>query len=311
MFFKILIPIFVCLSAFFTNFYLAYAETFQVTIPPGAATSVENEAFIPSTISVPVNSTVIWTNNDTTPHTATASNVSEGSQLFDSELLSPGKTFEVTFDKTGNYHYQCMLHPFMRGAVMVGLSNTTTLENNIADLSNANATLEDKQIEVEQSPITLGAKKIDGAYVWESNGRNNPILNLISGEEYNIIVRSILGDPAEHELKIVLPNGEDILESEGVEGGEQTQVSLTVPGAPGTLKYYCVYHPQSMVGIINVVNGVDNSEISGTMDNISSTDNQGAFVDDRRGGDGDDDNGDRRGRGGSEDDGSNRGPGSG
>ena len=47
------------------------------------------------------------------------------------------------------------------------------------------------------------------------------------------------------------------------------------------------------------------------MDNISSTDNQGAFVDDRRGGDGDDDNGDRRGRGGSEDDGNNRGPGSG
>jgi nitrite reductase (NO-forming) len=71
----------------------------------------------------------MWTNNDTTPHTATASNASEDSQLFDSGLLSPGKTFEVTFDKSGSYHYQCMLHPFMRGVVMVGLSNTATFES--------------------------------------------------------------------------------------------------------------------------------------------------------------------------------------
>ena len=310
MFFRILILIFVCLSAFFTNFYLAYAQNFQVTIPPGAATSDENEAFIPSTISIPDNSTVMWTNNDTTPHTATANNASDGSQLFDSGLLSTGETFEVTFDKAGNYHYQCTLHPFMRGNVLVGISNTTTLESSTNDLSNANVTQGDEQIEVEQSPITLGAKQIDGTYVWESNGRNNPTLNLMSGEEYNIIVRSILGDPAEHELKIVLPDGEDILESEGVEEGQQTQVSFAVPGATDNLKYYCVYHPQSMVGIINVVNGVDNSNISGSVINMSSIDDQGAFVDDRRGGDGDDDNGDRRGRGGSEDDGSNRGPGS-
>jgi len=317
MFLRILAPIFICLAAFFTNFYPVYAENFQVTIPPGAATSIENEAFIPSTISVPINSTVMWTNNDTTPHTVTANNESDGSQLFDSGFLSPGQTFEVTFDKTGNYHYQCMLHPFMRGNVMIGVSNTSTLESNTAELSNTTVTQGNEQIVVEQSPLILGAKKINDAYVWESNGRNNPTLNLISGNEYSVIVRSILGDPAEHELKIVLPSGEDILESEGVEEGEQTQLSFTLPGTPGILKYYCVYHPQSMVGIINVINNINSSDISGSMSNTSSSaDDQSTFVDGRSGEDrddaDDDDDGDRRGRGrgGSEDNRNNRGPGS-
>lgn len=63
-----------------------------------------------------------------------------------------------------------------------------------------------------------------------------------------------------------------------------------------------------MVGIINVINNINNSDISGSMNNISSANDQSAFVDDRRGEDrDDDDDGDRRGRGGSEDDGNNRG----
>lgn len=42
-------------------------------------------------------------------------------------------------------------------------------------------------------------------------------MNLIRGNEYSIIVKSIMGDSVEHELKIFSPDGEDILESEGVD----------------------------------------------------------------------------------------------
>ena len=79
-------------------------------------------------------------------------------------------------------------------------------------------------------------------------------------------------------------------------------------------KYYCVYHPQSMVGIINLINNINSSDISGSMSNTSSSDDQNTFVDGRSGEDrdDDDDDGDRRGtgRGGSEDNVNNRGPGS-
>lgn len=71
-----------------------------------------------------------------------------------------------------------------------------------------------------------------------------------------------------------------------------------------------------MVGIINVMNNINSSDISGSMSNTSSSaDDQSTFVDGHSGEDRDDDDdndGDRRGRGrgGSEDNGNNRGPGS-
>jgi len=134
-------------------FYHQSAEIFQVTIPIGAATSIENGAFIPSRISIPVNSTVMLTNNDISPHTATASNENDSSQLFDSGFLSPGQTFKFTFNKTGNYYYQCALHPFMRGNVLVGISNSDTLETYTSELSNANVIRGNrlyKRVDVEQ-----------------------------------------------------------------------------------------------------------------------------------------------------------------
>ncbi len=229
----------------------AFAESFTVTIPLGATTSNIGEPFIPSTISVPVNSSITWTNNDSAVHTVTSANETSGSRLFDSGLLSQGQNFKVTFNKIGVYPYQCMLHPFMTGNVNVGVnafasetaSNTSAVRN----------TIEPKdQNMVEESPIILTAQEINGAYVWQKDGKNNPTLNMLSGKQYNFTIKSLLTDPAEHEFKIVMPNGEDIVEAEEVEEGEQTAVSFTPTATQGSLRYYCEYHPDSMVGIINI-----------------------------------------------------------
>lgn len=63
------------------------------------------------------------------------------------KVLSPGKTFEVTFNKTGNYQYQCMLHPFMRGNVKVGVPDTAALESSTAGAPKANVTQGNEQID--------------------------------------------------------------------------------------------------------------------------------------------------------------------
>ena len=253
MLFKFLIAFFLGLFFLYSiddNF--AFAELFPVTIPLGATTSNIDEPFIPSTISVPVNSTISWTNNDSAIHTVTSTNETSDSRLFDSGLLSQGQSFEVTYNKTGVYPYQCILHPFMTGNVNVGINNTSASET-ASNASSVRNTIESKdQNMVEESPITLTAQEIDGAYVWEKEGKNNPTLNLLSGKQYDFAIKSLPTDPAEHEFKIVLPNGEDIVEAEEVEEGEQTTVSFT-PATQGTLRYYCEYHPDSMVGIINIV----------------------------------------------------------
>jgi plastocyanin len=228
-----------------------YAESFQVTIPLGATTSNIGEPYIPSTITVPVNSSITWTNNDSAVHTVTSANETSDSRPFDSGLLSQGQNFKVTFNKTGVYPYQCMLHPFMTGNVNVGI-NTSASETASNASSVRNAIEPKDQNMVEEGPITLTAQEINGAYVWEKDGKNNPTLNMLSGKQYNFTIRSLITDPAEHEFKIVLPNGEDIVESEEVEEGEQTALSFIPPATPVTLRYYCEYHPDSMVGIINI-----------------------------------------------------------
>src|SRR4051812_18433560 len=80
----------------------------------GNAVTIANFSFAPSTLEVPVGTTVTWTNNDSTNHTATAD---DGS--FDSKPISSGQTFTQTFSTAGTFKYHCSIHPAMTGTVTV------------------------------------------------------------------------------------------------------------------------------------------------------------------------------------------------
>jgi len=71
-------------------------------------------AFHPGRTEIAVGTTVTWTNSDTVPHTATATD-----QTFDSGILDPGKSFSHTFEKAGTYDYSCLVHPQMKGTIVV------------------------------------------------------------------------------------------------------------------------------------------------------------------------------------------------
>ena len=87
-----------------------------VSIVPGAGTNTTGKGFLPDAITVVlgVNNTVVWTNNDGSPHTVTANN-----GAFESGNLAPGQTFSFTFTAPGVYQYHCTYHPWMVGAVTV------------------------------------------------------------------------------------------------------------------------------------------------------------------------------------------------
>lgn len=70
-------------------------------------------SFQPRSLIVAAGATVIWTNNDSAPHTVTAY---DGS--FDSGIIVPGATFKHTFSSPGNVSYYCTLHPSMYGIVV-------------------------------------------------------------------------------------------------------------------------------------------------------------------------------------------------
>jgi plastocyanin len=72
-------------------------------------------AFRPSTVTVTPGTTVAWTNQDSTAHTATANN----GTTFDTGSIQHGQTKTFTFTKPGTYAYRCAIHPFMNGTVIV------------------------------------------------------------------------------------------------------------------------------------------------------------------------------------------------
>ncbi len=99
----------------------APAHSVSVTIAPGSGSNQSSTGFTPSTITVVigVNNTVVWTNDDTVPHTVTSY---DGS--FSSGNLNPGNTYQFTFTTPGNYSYHCSYHTWMEGTVIVKQGNS-------------------------------------------------------------------------------------------------------------------------------------------------------------------------------------------
>jgi len=78
--------------------------------------SIVDFAFTPKTITVPVGTTVRWTNTGNAPHTVTSTS---SPKAFDSGTLNSGDTFQHTFTTAGQFPYRCNIHPSMTGMVIV------------------------------------------------------------------------------------------------------------------------------------------------------------------------------------------------
>jgi plastocyanin len=79
-----------------------------------AAVKIDNFAFGPQAITVPVGTTVTWTNSDDIPHTAVSTD-----GVFKSKVMDTDEKFSYTFTKAGTYPYYCTIHPKMNGQVVV------------------------------------------------------------------------------------------------------------------------------------------------------------------------------------------------
>src|SRR5947209_7178051 len=79
----------------------ARAQTVSITI--------QNFAFQPPTMTIPVGTTVTWTNMDSASHTSTSD--AGDAVTWSSPLLPTGGTFSFTFTQAGTFPYHCSVHP--------------------------------------------------------------------------------------------------------------------------------------------------------------------------------------------------------
>lgn len=79
-----------------------------------AKVEIVDFAYDPDPVTIEEGGKVIWQNEDSAPHTATAD---DGS--FDTGTLEEGKLKSESFKEAGTYEYVCSIHPDMHGTVEV------------------------------------------------------------------------------------------------------------------------------------------------------------------------------------------------
>jgi plastocyanin len=79
-----------------------------------AEVKIDNFSFGPTALTVPVGTTVTWTNRDDIPHTVVSTD-----GVFKSKALDTDDKFSFVFSKPGTYPYFCSIHPKMTGQVVV------------------------------------------------------------------------------------------------------------------------------------------------------------------------------------------------
>jgi plastocyanin len=80
----------------------------------GVKVSIVNFAFTPAEITIAPGESVTWTNDDGAPHGLEYHDGAPGT-----DLLLPGASFSRRFDQPGTYDYNCSIHPYMTGRVVV------------------------------------------------------------------------------------------------------------------------------------------------------------------------------------------------
>jgi len=83
----------------------------------GSATEtivIEDYAYSPGNLQVPVGARVTWTNRDSAPHSATAK---AGS--WDTGILAKGASATLAFPSAGTFDYYCSIHPNMKSRLVV------------------------------------------------------------------------------------------------------------------------------------------------------------------------------------------------
>ena len=120
-----------------------YSNTAIVEMAKGSSsnTSCADKCYTPSNIQINVGGTVTWKNVDTAAHTVTSGKDATSDGIFDSGMIMAGNSFDHKFDKTGTYPYYDMVHPWMKGIILVGgekyVSLTDTDGDGILDSSDS------------------------------------------------------------------------------------------------------------------------------------------------------------------------------
>jgi hypothetical protein len=113
---------------------------------------------------------------------------------------------------------------------------------------------ETSQAGEEQQPTTIEMTptEVNGTYRWSVDNNINPTITLVANVDNIITVNNPTDE--EHQLVVAMAQGgEEVAATEDVEPDGQGELSI-IPNETDSLRYYCEYHPQTMLGDIRISN---------------------------------------------------------
>ena len=105
---KMTMKVFLAIAAMFLLSSMSFAATHHIDIV--------GFAFSPDNLTINVGDSVVWTNQDTAPHTATSD---DGGLTFDSGTLTTGNSWGMKFTTAEMIPYHCNIHPSMMATLTV------------------------------------------------------------------------------------------------------------------------------------------------------------------------------------------------
>mgnify|MGYP003351678522 CR=1 FL=1 len=100
-------------------------STAKVEIAKGSGSDEKcekaNTCFVPSEVKITKGGTVTWVNKDSGSHTVLSGNIKTGpdNKFGTTDVLPKDGSFSQKFDKAGTYEYFDIVHPWMKGKVIV------------------------------------------------------------------------------------------------------------------------------------------------------------------------------------------------
>jgi plastocyanin len=231
--------------------------------------------FDPDQAQVPMGNKVVWDNQDTVPHTATAGTGPQdpnNAKAFDTSIINPGEQSPavelkgVSQGQTIPYH--CMIHPYMTGQITVaaaaagggaaaagggggGTNATTGGAATPAGGEGANGT-------ATTSGGTSGAAAggptiniLEGASVQGSPDYDPDNLTAKKGDQVTVVNQDTVPHTATSGTGPQDPNSAKLFDTSLINPGESATISLAQANPGQAVDFYCMVHPY-MTGKITV-----------------------------------------------------------
>ena len=207
----------------------AFADhaTASVSIPAGTSVpgcEETNECYIPAEVTVDAGGEVTWSNDDTAAHTVTSGDPADADSvgaLFDSGLLLAGTTYSWKFEEVGTVDYFCIVHPWMKGVVVVQEAMAEEEEHKDDHMEDDHMEHMDDEGHLITDASATGMLS-DGTEVkiWTSEP--------MTGERMDVHVEFVDAEHVNHDITVT-QNGEVVMDDTGAHHHEGSGMHETAP----------------------------------------------------------------------------------